>query len=308
MTDCASTDALRAFAARVAELATTLETEGFPADGANRAYGVRHTLRQLVMAVQSEVEFGDPNRPRFHRYEQPWLQWGGPNPDNVYLRAAIAPAGTYRVSGNVRGVRAAIFSLVDGDMHLGKFGVFSERTLDDFEVGDDGTLEFLVTAGASEGNVMPAHPDARMLLIRQYQSDWERDAIATFHIERVDAVADDAGIDTVRALERAGEWAAQSLQFWRDYVDGRGDGRRRTSSARPRPHRGARRQSRTGRDGGTSRTATRSSSVATSPTPTTGAGPSTLGGGSIRVRSTNGRRVSITPRPTWTPTAGTASS
>ena len=119
MTDRASTDALRAFAAGVAELATMLETEGFPADETDRAYGVRHTLRQLVMAVQSEVEFGDPTRPRFHRYEQPWLQWGGPNPDNVYLRAAIAPEGRYRVWGNVRGVRAAIFSLVDGDMHLG---------------------------------------------------------------------------------------------------------------------------------------------------------------------------------------------
>jgi hypothetical protein len=219
MTARASTDALRAFAAGVAELATMLETEGFPADEADRAYGVRHALRQLVMAVQSEVEFGDPTRPRFHRYEQPWLQWGGPNPDNVYLRAAIAPEGRYRVWGNVRGVRAAIFSLVDGDMHLGKFGVFSERTLDDFEVGDDGALEFWVTAGEAAGNVMPTHPDARMLLIRQYQSDWERDAIATFHVERVDTVDHDAGVDIVRALERARDWATQSLQFWRDYVE-----------------------------------------------------------------------------------------
>jgi hypothetical protein len=221
VTDHSPTDALRAFASRIAELAGTLETDGFPVDRENRAYGVRHALRQVVMAVQSELEFGDPNRPSFHRYEQPWLQWGGPNPDNVYLRARIDPAATYRVWGDVRGVRAVIFSLVDGDMHLGRFGVFSERTLDEFEVGDDGTLEFWVTSSERPGNVMPAHPDARMLLVRQYQSDWEHDAIATFHIERVgaDATADDAAPDVTAALVRAGEWVTRSLVFWRDYVD-----------------------------------------------------------------------------------------
>jgi hypothetical protein len=219
MTDQSPTEALRGLAARVAELAATLESDGFPADDANRAYGVRHALRQLVMGLQSEVEFGDPNRPAFHRYEQPWLQWGGPNPDNVYLRARIDPGSTYRVRGDVRGVRAAIFSLVDGDMHLGRFGVFSERTLDEFAVGDDGVLEFLITADEGPANVMPMHPDARMLLVRQYQSDWEHDAVATLDIERVDAAVGDAVPDIAGAIDRAGEWATRSLTFWRDYVD-----------------------------------------------------------------------------------------
>ena len=62
------------------------------------------------------LEFGDPSRPAFHRYEQPWLQWGGPNPDNVYERCAIDPQGVYELRGDVRDVRQAIFSLVDGDM------------------------------------------------------------------------------------------------------------------------------------------------------------------------------------------------
>ena len=71
-----------------------LETEGFPADETDRAYGVRHTLRQVVMAVQGELEHADPRHPTFHRYEEPWAQWGGPNPDNVYLRAPIDPTAT----------------------------------------------------------------------------------------------------------------------------------------------------------------------------------------------------------------------
>ena len=40
---------------------------------------------------------------RFHRYEEPWVQWGGPNPDNVYLRAPIDPTATYRVWADVTG-------------------------------------------------------------------------------------------------------------------------------------------------------------------------------------------------------------
>ena len=112
------TDALRAFGARVSELAEILESEGFPTSPADRARGVRHALRQLVMGIQSEGEHSDSRAPSFHEYEQPWLQWGGPNPDNVYLRAPIDPAGTYRVWGDVRGVRAVIFSLVGAYYYL----------------------------------------------------------------------------------------------------------------------------------------------------------------------------------------------
>ena len=45
------------------------------------------------MALQGQLEHGDPAHPTFHRYEEPWVQWGGPNPDNVYLRAPIDPDG-----------------------------------------------------------------------------------------------------------------------------------------------------------------------------------------------------------------------
>jgi len=68
--------------------------------GADRALCARHLARQLVMALQAELEFGDVATPAFHRYEEPWVQWGGPNPDNLYARAAIDPAATYRVFGS----------------------------------------------------------------------------------------------------------------------------------------------------------------------------------------------------------------
>ncbi len=198
-------------------------TDPFPGSGPEYVLDVRHLARQLVLALQGEIEHGDPAFPTFHRYEEPWAQWGGPNPDNVYTRAAIAPDATYRISGNVAGVRAAIFSVVEGDMHLGRYGVFGEQTLADLDVGLDGELELWISPDRHEGNWIASNPDARLLLVRQYQCDWERDRIATFTIERVDrrGVAPPAPTATQLgvALERAAEWIDKSVEYWCTYVE-----------------------------------------------------------------------------------------
>jgi len=217
------TAAWHALCERLAAIGTRIGRDPFPASGTEHARDVRHLARQLVLALQGEIEHGDPTQPSFHRYEEPWAQWGGPNPDNVYTRAAIDPTATYRVTGNVAGVRTAIISLVEGDMHLGKYGVYEERTLADLEVGSDGALELWISPAPHGGNWMPAHADARYLLVRQYQCDWEHDAVATLGIERFDT----AGVpppapseaEVAAALSRAGDWVAGSLDYWCTYVE-----------------------------------------------------------------------------------------
>ncbi len=215
--------AWRRFCDRIADVGDRLAAEPFPAAATDRAACVRHLARQLVMAVQGELEHGDPAHPTFHRYEEPWVQWGGPNPDNVYTRAAIDPGATYRVVGNVGVVRAAIFSLVDGDMHLGRFGVFGERTLADLDVADDGSVEIWISPDRHETNWIESHPDACLFLVRQYLCDWERDRAATFTIERVDTrgVAPDPVSAPVvsAALDRAATWIDSSIAFWCTYVE-----------------------------------------------------------------------------------------
>ena len=215
--------AWRAFCARLADAGERLGREPFPAVGTDRALSTRHLTRQLVMAVQAELEFADRANPVFHRYEEPWVQWGGPNPDNVYARAAIDPAATYRVTGNVAGVRAALFSLVDGDMHLGRYGVFSERGLDELAVGPDGTLEMWISPDRHEHNWIASDPEARLFLVRQYLCDWERDRAATLAIERTDARGVPPGplteVDVASGLERAATWVERSIEFWCTYVE-----------------------------------------------------------------------------------------
>ena len=175
------------------------------------------------MALQGHLEHGDPAHPSFHRYEEPWVQWGGPNPDNVYLRAPIDPTATYRLWGDVTGVREAIISLVEGDMHLGKFGVWSEKTLSELTVGDDGLLEVWISPDEHPGNWLATDPAATQLLVRQYQVDWEQDRIATLHLEGLDtrgtpppALTDEA---VAQALDRAAGWVEASATFWSDYME-----------------------------------------------------------------------------------------
>lgn len=211
-------EAWPAFCARLAALG-----EALPDDERDRAEGVRHLARQAVMALQGQLEHGDPRHPTFHRYEEPWVQWGGPNPDNVYVRAAIDPAATYRLWGDVTGVREAIISLVEGDMALGAFGVWSERTLSELTVGPDGTLEVWIAPDEHPGNWLATHPAATQLLVRQYQVDWDRDRVATLHLERVDTRGTppppltDAAV--VVALDRAATWVEASARFWSDYLE-----------------------------------------------------------------------------------------
>ena len=213
-----------AWCAQLAELGASLTDERFPQDDFGRAEGFRHLARQAVLALQGELEHADPLHPSFHRYEEPWAQWGGPNPDNVYLRAAIDPTATYRLWADVAGLRQAIFSLVDGDMHLERFGVFGERTLDELTVQHDGLLEVWISPTEHAGNWIPSDPAARYVLVRQFQPDWERDPIAHFGIERSDTrglVPEPPTPETVAAaFTRATGWVTASLDYWASYVDG----------------------------------------------------------------------------------------
>ena len=231
------TAAWHAFSTRLSDTGTRLAQPPFPASGADRALCARHLARQLVMALQTELEFGDARTPAFHRYEEPWVQWGGPNPDNVYARAAIDPTATYRVYGNVSGVRAALFSLVEGDMHLGEYGVFSEHALSDLHVAADGSLELRISPDHHEHNWIASHTDARLLLVRQYVCDWEHDRAATLTIERVDTrgIPPDpptaAGISS--ALDRAATWIERSIEYWSAYVERSRDALPRNSVSPP---------------------------------------------------------------------------
>jgi hypothetical protein len=217
-----SGQAWRDFCDRLKASGDAILEEGFPAAPGDRAEGFRWLSRLIVHAVQLEVEAGDTRHPVFVRYETPHNQWGGPNPDNVYLRAQVDPSVSYRIWADVRGVRQAIFSLNEGEMQLGEYGVFGECSLDDLAIDADGRLEFWLSPDERPRNWMKTDPRGRLLTIRIYQSDWQNDAAPVFHIERVGGegvpppFAEPARIGL--ALDRAANWVERTARFWNAYT------------------------------------------------------------------------------------------
>ena len=205
----------------LATLSERLTGDDFPTDARGRAEGIRHLARQAGLALQGELEHADARRPRLHRYELPWSQWGAPNPDNVYSRCAIDPGATCVLRGRVDGVHEALFSLVEGDMHLGENQVFAEVALTDLAT-DDGTFELVIGPDEMRGNHLRSSPGARLLLIRQYLYDWAHDPVASFTIERTDTAGTPAPPpapdDIGAALDRASRWVEQSIGYWAAYV------------------------------------------------------------------------------------------
>ena len=218
----------RAWAAFCDELRSTGERildDGEHLDDQQVAEGSRHLSRLLRLALELELEYGDPAHPRFVCHERPSAQWGGPNPDNYYLRAAIDPTSSYRMWADVGGVEDVILSLMEGDMALEQYGVYSEVSLSDLDVRG-GRLELVVAPERTDGNWMPMHPSATNLTVRIFQSDPVADAAPYVHIERLDSdptapVAPprfDAG-DLESALQQTARWVDASVGFWQRYME-----------------------------------------------------------------------------------------
>jgi hypothetical protein len=211
------------FCAALAEAGAGIDAhDGVPA-GPDRAEGLRHLSRLAVMALQSHLEFGDPDFPAFHRYDDDAVKWGGPNVDNQYLRARVDGRGRYRIRGSVAGVRDLILSTNEGDMQLEQYGVFEERRLAELDVAPDGTVDITLGGDATDApNHLPLHPDTTLVLIRVYVADWHTDGLPWFDIERVDrATAVPPRLDDACAAARidaATEWVTRSLDYWSAYL------------------------------------------------------------------------------------------
>lgn len=209
-------DELQAVGDRVVDADETLDERAV-------AEGYRFLTRLARMGLELHLEYGDPAHPRLVNHERPSMQWGGPNPDNYYLRAAVDPAYEYRVWGDVTGVEEAIFSLMEGDMALGQYGVFNEMSLSDLEIRD-GRIDFTIAADDGDGDRMPMHPAATNLTIRIYQSDPSIDAAPYLHIERLGATSTaEPAMDVDRlesGLDAAMDWIAGSATFWKRYTEG----------------------------------------------------------------------------------------
>jgi hypothetical protein len=211
-----------AFCDRLKAVGQRILQDDFPSAPRERAEGFRHLGRLSVFALQLYLDFADTEFPALFRYDDDVTKWGGPNADNHYQRAKLDPRGTYRISGNVRGLREIIVSTPEGDMQLGKLRVFEERNLAQLEVAADGQLEVILSPQPHSGNWIPLHPEADHVCIRQYMSDWDHDPVAPLRIERVGneglAPPPLEPAFVADALDRAATWVERSVVYWNQWM------------------------------------------------------------------------------------------
>ena len=215
-------DAWQEFCGRLSDAGAAVLADPMVTSDRDRAEGLRYLTRQTTFALQHAMEFRDPDFPAFHRFDDDVTKWGGPNADNNYLRCAIDPGGTYRLTADVTGCREAILSLGEGDMQLGRYGVFSEVSLRDLQI-DDNRLEIIISPDEHPRNWMATDPVVRQLSVRVYVVDWANDAIPEFHIERIDGTHPrpvELTIErAVAGLDEAAHWIETSMPFWLRYIE-----------------------------------------------------------------------------------------
>lgn len=161
--------------------------EGSPHDLLDRAEGFRYLSRLARAALETFLEYGDPEAPALHRPVHETAKIGADNPDNYYQRAAISGRYEYRI----RGRRGTVHYLGFGAQSPGVASSGDSRQsgyleASALEIGPDGSFEIALSREPRPGNWLPLAEDSESLLVRQTFLDRERETPAELVIERVD--------------------------------------------------------------------------------------------------------------------------
>jgi hypothetical protein len=212
------------FCERLKQTGLRLLEDDFPGSPRERAEGFRHLARVAVMGLQWGMEFDDPDFPAFYRHDDDINQWGGPNVDNVYLRARIRGDSTYRITGNVSTIENLIISVQNGDMHQERYGVVGDLDRSQLQIARDGSFELILSPEPPQPgkNWLQIPADADHVGIRQYLADWERQVPGEFAIQKLGnegkAPPPLTPARVARGLDAAADWFETSLPYWNDYL------------------------------------------------------------------------------------------
>ncbi|MBW2261201.1 MAG: DUF1214 domain-containing protein [Deltaproteobacteria bacterium] len=198
--------------------------DGAPDDPLTRAEGFRFLSRVTRTALEAFVEHADPLAPTLHRPVHETVKMGADNPDNYYQFSRISGEHEYRI----RGTRGTIHYLGFGT-YVGMYGTGgrSEPTGyvegKDLEVGEDGSLEVVLSCEKKPGNWLPMEPDTSSLIVRQMFLDRQSETIADLTIERIGAARGPTpltpeGLD--EALGTAGRLVGGVAMIFSTWADG----------------------------------------------------------------------------------------
>ncbi|MFO0688227.1 MAG: hypothetical protein U0900_05925 [Myxococcota bacterium] len=162
--------------------------EKSPKDLLDRAEGWRYLSRLTRAALEQSVESGDPAAPQLYRLSHETVKIGADNPDAFYQNAIIDGRYDYVLTGT-RGTVAYIgigtYSGVYGiDQKIQQTGFLD---LHGVPGDENGRITIHLSKERKPGLWLPMRDDTRLLIIRQFRMDWEKDEVAKLRIECVNA-------------------------------------------------------------------------------------------------------------------------
>ena len=177
------------FCRALEEAGQTVLRNGSPLDPFDRAEGFRYLSRLTRTALETFLEFADPEFPVLFRPAHETVKIGADNPDNFYQKAAISGGSRYRISGQRGSVHYLGFGTYAGDYGSGgRRGQTGYLEASDMAVDDQGHFEIIVSCEDPGGaNWLPMEPDTSSLIVRQTFEDRKVEKVADLEIICLDA-------------------------------------------------------------------------------------------------------------------------
>lgn len=203
MEDRRADDPWIAFCTALARAGEQIVRPDAPSDPLTRAEGYRYLSRLTRGALESCVEFADPEAPGFYSLSHETLKIGADNPDNLYLNANVDGRLEYRITGTRGTVHYLGFSTKAGGFGttggLAPTGFLDSTTL---AVDPDGRFSIVVSARRHDGNWLPMTAETSMLIVRQTFLDRARERRAELAIARHPAGAPPQPLDPATVATR----------------------------------------------------------------------------------------------------------
>ncbi len=204
--------------------AATAATGGtFPvASERDRAEAVRQLAHMIVEGIRLQFDHADTDFPSLLVINTDTTGWGGPNVDNKYLRTSISGDSTYRLTGNLSGVRDIAIQTSLGDLHMNEIGTSETWDKSSLTLDEQGNFTLIISPEPHQGDWLPLAADHKILSFRIYYADWEKDGDAELFVVKVGNEGLSPAIlneDTVaHRLGKAADWIEGSLIGWNRWM------------------------------------------------------------------------------------------
>lgn len=196
-----------------------------PDDPFERAEGYRYLSRLTRVALESYIEFADPEFPVLRRPSHETVKIGADNPDNHYQSAAISGEHDYLIRGTRNTVHYLGLGTYVGnygsDGRMGQSGYLEGA---DLEIDAEGRFEIILSCKEQAGkNWLPMEPDTSSLIVRQTFQDRSQEEIADLEITRIGGGGGAVPITAQKmdeGLAQASQYVLGTASLFTDWTEG----------------------------------------------------------------------------------------